>query len=80
MRRHFLLFAACTLLLAWACPVNAHNQNLSGDDCGSNCAEQETECLWPTSSFDGCPADTEDPDQGVDEDGDATDEPTVDWV
>jgi hypothetical protein len=78
MRRHLWMFPACTLLLALSGPVNAQDQTRGGDDC---CAEQETECLWASTSFhEGCLADTEDPDRGVDEDGDTIDEPTADWA
>jgi hypothetical protein len=82
MRRHLWMFPACTLLLAWSGPVNAQDQTLGGDDCGYNCAGQEPECLWAsTSSFhEGCLAGTEDPDGGVDEDDNSMDEPTADWA
>ena len=69
------------LLLAWSGPVNAQGQTLAGDDCAYDCAEQEAECLWAFTSFhEGCLADTDDPDRGVEEDDASSDEPTADWV
>jgi hypothetical protein len=82
MRRHLWMFLAWTLLMAWSGPVNAQDQTLGGDDCAYNCAGQEAECLWASSSLhQGCPADSEEPDRGVDEeDDDSINEPTADWA
>jgi hypothetical protein len=81
MLRHGCLFAACTLLLAWSGPINAKGQIFGDDDCAHNCAGQEMECLWASSSIDEeCLAATEDPDQGVDEDDDSFDAPSAVWA
>jgi hypothetical protein len=85
MRNHRLLFAACTVLLAWSGPVNAQDRSFGGYECTDDCkahaagyrwAEKKqitesSECPLGSNSFhEGCLAYTEDPYRGADEDDD----------